>query len=58
VQDATDTAAANCNKAIHVQNASEIPEDFRNLSKVGITAGASTPDSIIAEVEAFLLSDN
>ncbi|SFJ08935.1 4-hydroxy-3-methylbut-2-enyl diphosphate reductase [Treponema bryantii] len=52
------TAAANCNKAIHVQNASEIPEDFRNLSKVGITAGASTPDSIIAEVEAFLLSSN
>jgi 4-hydroxy-3-methylbut-2-enyl diphosphate reductase len=52
------TAAANCNKAIHVQNASEIPEDFRNLSKVGITAGASTPDSIIDEVEAFLLSAN
>ena len=50
------TAAAHCKHAIHVQNATEIPEDFKKLKKVGITAGASTPDSIIDEVESFLLS--
>ena len=52
------TAAANCKQAIHVQTAAEIPSDFYKLNTIGITAGASTPDSIIAEVESFLLSAN
>ncbi len=50
------TAAANCKHAVHIQNASEIPAEFRNLSKIGLTAGASTPDSIIDDVESTLLS--
>ena len=45
------TAAANCKYAVHIQDASEIPEEFFKLQKVGITAGASTPDEIISCVE-------
>lgn len=45
------TAAANCRLAAHIQNASEIPSEFFELERVGITAGASTPDEIITEVE-------
>ena len=50
------TAAANCKLAAHIQSASEIPEEFFRLDKVGITAGASTPDSIILNVEMLLTS--
>lgn len=50
------TAAANCKLAAHIQSASEIPEEFFKLDKVGITAGASTPDSIILDVEMLLTS--
>ena len=50
------TAAANCKLAAHIQSASEIPEEFFALDKVGITAGASTPDSIIKDVEMLLTS--
>ncbi|MGL4731228.1 MAG: bifunctional 4-hydroxy-3-methylbut-2-enyl diphosphate reductase/30S ribosomal protein S1, partial [Clostridium sp.] len=40
----------NCNNTIHVENASEIPQEFyQNTNKIGITAGASTPDWIIKE---------
>ena len=49
------TAAANCKYAAHIQTAAEIPELFFNLKKIGITAGASTPDSIIESVENALL---
>ncbi len=40
-----------CGKVFLVDNASELnPEDFRGVSDVGITAGASTPAWIIKEV--------
>lgn len=40
----------NCENTIHVENASEIPQDFyNNINRIGITAGASTPDWIIKE---------
>ncbi len=40
-----------CGKVFLVDNASElVPEDFRSVSDVGITAGASTPAWIIKEV--------
>lgn len=38
-----------------IENASEIPEEVRNFETVALTAGASTPDSTIEEVELFLL---
>jgi len=38
--------------AYHIETALELkPEWFKNISKVGITAGASTPDWIIYEIE-------
>lgn len=40
----------NCKNTIHVENAGEIPMEFINkANKIGITAGASTPDWIIKE---------
>jgi len=39
-----------------VENASEIPPSFRSHETVGLCAGASTPDSVIDEVEKALLS--
>lgn len=50
------TAEKNCSLAAHIQSVDDIPEDFFSLNRVGITAGASTPDKIIDEVEAFLTS--
>ena len=37
-----------------IENASEIPEAFFKLGKVGISAGASTPDFVIDDVEKAL----
>ena len=48
------TAQKYCQKAAHIQNAEKIPEEFFALEKVGITAGASTPDEIIDGVEESL----
>ena len=48
------TAQLHCKKAAYIQSAADIPNDFFRLSSVGITAGASTPDRIIDEVEERL----
>ncbi len=42
--------------AWHVEGVSGLPEELRAYKKIGLTAGASTPDWIIDEVEAHLLS--
>lgn len=42
----------NCSYTIHVENSGEIPDDIlknENNLKIGVTAGASTPDWIIEE---------
>lgn len=42
-----------CNNTIHIENVKELSDEFvldDNFKKVGITAGASTPDWIIKEV--------
>ena len=38
-----------------VENAAEIPSDFFAYQTVGISAGASTPDSVISEIELKLM---
>jgi len=38
------------------ENAAGIPADFRTFETIGITAGASAPDSVIGEIERELLS--
>ena len=48
------TAAENCKLAAHIQSAADIPQEFFTLKTIGITAGASTPDSIITAVEKAL----
>ena len=45
-----------CRNAALIENAADIPEEFKNLETVALTAGASTPDSVIDEVEKALLS--
>ncbi len=47
-------AQENCKKACLIETACEIPEDFFGLEKVGITAGASTPDLVIQQVVEVL----
>lgn len=42
----------NCNNTIHIENFKEIPLELlnnKNIKKIGITAGASTPDWVINE---------
>lgn len=53
-------AAENCSNTIHVENAGEIPKDFisSNIKKIGVTAGASTPDWIIREVLDTMNNEN
>ncbi len=50
-----DKAKTLCAHSALIENASEIPEEFYNLEKVGLTAGASTPDDVIDEVEQKLI---
>lgn len=45
-----------CVRAALIENADDIPDDFFSLERVGITAGASTPDSVICAVEQKLSS--
>lgn len=43
---------SNCKSTIHVENSGEIPDEIiknKNYLKIGVTAGASTPDWIIEE---------
>lgn len=40
--------------AWHVEGADDLPPDIGRFAAVGISAGASTPESLIAEVEAAL----
>jgi 4-hydroxy-3-methylbut-2-enyl diphosphate reductase len=46
-----------CARVHHVQTAGDLrPEWFAQARTVGITAGTSTPDSVIDEVEQWLLN--
>lgn len=40
----------NCDKVLHIENASELEQFIRECNVVGVTAGASAPDWIIKEV--------
>lgn len=40
----------------HIQDASEIPDEIAVFDTIGLSAGASTPDSVILEVECRLQS--
>lgn len=46
-----ETAKHNCEFVAHIQSLNEIPKKFYDFETVGITAGASTPDNIIEEIE-------
>jgi 4-hydroxy-3-methylbut-2-enyl diphosphate reductase len=49
------TCSRYCPEVIHVQTAADLrPEWFASRETVGITAGTSTPDPVIAEVEGRL----
>ena len=49
------TCARYCPCVIQIQSAAELrPEWFEGVQTVGLTAGTSTPDAVIAEVEARL----
>lgn len=43
-----------CKISCHIETPEEIPTEFFNLQTVGLTAGASTPDDIILNVEQVL----
>jgi 4-hydroxy-3-methylbut-2-enyl diphosphate reductase len=51
-----DICAREC-KVIRVENADELnPLDFEGVKTVGLTAGASTPETVIDEIESVLMS--
>ncbi len=39
----------------HIEDAGELPAEIKNFQRIGITAGASTPDWIIDDIEKALL---
>lgn len=48
-------SAANCNKSYCLQGAHELTHEmFKGCNKIGITAGASTPQSVIEEVVTWI----
>jgi 4-hydroxy-3-methylbut-2-enyl diphosphate reductase len=50
-----ETCRRDCERVFHVQTAVDLrPEWFWNAQVVGLTAGTSTPDTVIAEVETWL----
>lgn len=53
-------AKDNCINTIHIENFKELPKDFinKNIKKIGVTAGASTPDWIIREVLDTMNTEN
>ena len=51
------TCLQHCPRVHHVQRAEDLnPEWFAGAETIGITAGTSTPDSLISSVEAWLLN--
>jgi 4-hydroxy-3-methylbut-2-enyl diphosphate reductase len=49
------TCSRHCGRVHHVQSASDVQDDwFRAEDTAGVTAGTSTPDSVIAAVEAAI----
>ena len=53
-------AKENCKHTIHIENIKDLPKDFINddIKKIGVTAGASTPDWIIREVLDIMSIEN
>ena len=49
-----ETACSICEKVALIEDVSEIPAEFLELETVALTAGASTPDSVIDNAELFL----
>lgn len=45
-----ETSLTYCKNSFLIENASQIPDEIKNFETVAITAGASTPDSVINEV--------
>lgn len=51
------SAQKRCKHAALIETAAEIPREFFALGRVGISAGASTPDFVIDSVEAALMQN-
>ena len=53
-------AKENCKHTVHIENIKDLPKDFinDNIKKIGVTAGASTPDWIIREVLDIMSIEN
>ena len=50
-----EVCALTCPRTFHIESTDELdPEAFADCRRVGVTAGASTPENQIAAVEAFL----